>query len=138
MTSPQAYAAQTELPAQAPTLNHVQQPQLWNLDAQGDIILRVGATLKIKARVSAEYSGEVSKVFDRMFNGNFSEGQADRSPEKPFEKALPDDNEEAIMSLPALLYHVQPSFSMHSHKISDLCRSVKTVEKYDCMGNFLL
>lgn len=135
MSSIEAGAA---LPTPNYTTQTAQQPKLVTLDTQGDVILRIGRTPTYMVRVSAARLSEVSKVFDRMFSGNFSEGAAERSADKPYMKDLPEDNERAVHCLLNLLYHNTGFFTVFCHNIHNLYWTAKTAKKYCCLGSFQL
>ncbi|KAK4493780.1 hypothetical protein PRZ48_014965 [Zasmidium cellare] len=72
--------------------------------ANGDLLLEVGTSPKIKLLVSSQVLTAASKVFGALLGPKFLEGQSTRSPQSPQTISLPDDDPEDMHMVCRLLH----------------------------------
>ncbi|KAK5717005.1 hypothetical protein LTR17_016147 [Elasticomyces elasticus] len=100
----------------------------------GDVVLRIGTPPTMKLLVSSTTLIEASKVFAALLGPNFNEGQKPRTPEKPVEVALPEDDADSIADMCRLL-HGKPAPKLERLVLAKrILQFAVAVDKYACVG----
>jgi hypothetical protein len=102
------------------------------IDAKGDLVLKVGTKSPKLLRVCSKNMAMVSKVFDALLGPRFREGQTQHDSDDPL--SLPDDDPNAMAVLCKLAHFKITKES--EVKALDLAELVFLCDKYDCIGTF--
>lgn len=100
------------------------------VDPTGDTVLAVGKNPPVLMRMSSSVLIRVSKVFEVMLKGSFSEGQTQHTTENPLK--LPDDNGHAVGMMCKLL--MQQFTDIRDIKPRDLPGLTSVCDKYQCLN----